>query len=67
MFNTRDDAINNQVIRTKYESFQVSPLTPHIGAEISNVPNQEGEHYSPLCQVTSPTCNQHRSDLFAWF
>ena len=37
MFNTKDDQLETPPIRTGYRTFEVAPLTPHIGAEVAGV------------------------------
>ena len=55
MFNTRDDQTPNGDIRTSYRTFEVAPLTPHIGAEVRHV------------DLAAPLTNESAQDLHdAW-
>ena len=55
MFNTKDDQLETPPIRTGYRTFEVAPLTPHIGAEVAGV---------DLAEALSNECAQDIHD--AW-
>ena len=55
MFNTKDDQLETPPIRTVYRTFEVAPLTPHIGAEVAGV---------DLAKALSNECAQDIHD--AW-